>query len=97
MSEIDTYKLFRQIEARNKRKNPYKFYDNDELIDTILEKEDEIEKLQDQLQQKENIIKEVREYIEIIVKSSPSSMRKDYANMLLIDYKKVLEILDKGE
>ena len=44
-----------------------------------------------------NIIKEVREYIEIIVKSTPSSTRKDYANMLLIDYKKILEILEKGE
>ena len=44
-----------------------------------------------------NIIKEAREYIEIIVKSTPSSTRKDYANMLLIDYKKLLEILDKGE
>ena len=43
-----------------------------------------------------SIIEEVREYIEIIVKNTPSSMRKDYANMLLIDYKKLLEILDKG-
>ena len=49
------------------------------------------------LDEKENIIKEVREYIETIVKNTPSSMRKDYANMLLIDYKKLLEILDKGE
>ena len=39
-------------------------------------------------------IEQAKEYIEAIVKNTPSSMRKDYANMLLIDYKKLLEILD---
>ena len=57
----------------------------------------QISKISYLTQKKENIIKEVREYIEIIVKNTPSSTRKDYANMLLIDYKKLLEILDKGE
>lgn len=56
MSEVDTYKIFRELEARGKRANPYKFYDKDELIDEILKDEDEIERLN-------NIIKEVREYI----------------------------------
>lgn len=51
----------------------------------------------EEIERLENIIKEVREYIEIIVRNTPSSTRKDYANMLLIDYKKLLEILDKAE
>ena len=51
----------------------------------------------EEIERLNNIIKEAREYIEIIVKNTPSSTRKDYANMLLIDYKKLLEILDKGE
>ena len=48
----------------------------------------EIEKLQKQLQQKENIIKEVREYIE----SYMPNYDFDKTNLL-----KILEILDKGE
>ena len=43
--EVDTYKIFRELEAREKRANPYKFYDKDELIEEILKNEDEIERL----------------------------------------------------
>lgn len=39
-------------------------------------------------------IEQAKEYIETIVKNTPSSTRKDYSNMILIDYKKVLEILN---
>ena len=46
MSEgIKAYKLFRQLEERKKRANPYKFYDKDELIDEILKLEDKVEEL----------------------------------------------------
>lgn len=62
--EVDTYKIFRELEAREKRKNPYKSYDKDELIDEILKNEDEIERLNKKIEQYENIIKEVREKIE---------------------------------
>lgn len=48
--EVEAYKLFRQLEAREKRANPYKFYDKDELIDEILKNEDEIERLNKELQ-----------------------------------------------
>lgn len=60
-----------------------------EMDKRLDEREQEIERLH-------SIIKEAREYIEIIVKNTPSSTRKDYANMLLIDYKKLLKILDKA-
>ena len=62
----------------------------EQLLYDKINAEQKVERLQ-------NIIKEVREYIETIVKNTPSSTRKDYANMILIDYKKLLEILDKGE
>ena len=52
--EVDTYKIFRELEAREKRANPYKFYDKDELIDEILKDEDEIERLN-------NVISELEE------------------------------------
>ena len=56
MSEVDTYKIFRELEARRKRANPYTFYDKDELIDEILKDEDEIERLN-------NIINKLFEYL----------------------------------
>jgi len=47
------------------------------------------EKLNNQLQQKENIIKEVREYIE-------NNGHYDFYNLdIAVDGKKILEILDK--
>lgn len=67
------------------------------LEEKLLKKMKQAKYYKKKYQEANNIIKEVREYIEIIVKNTPSSTRKDYANMLLIDYKKLLEILDKGE
>ena len=60
IKEVDAYKIFRQLEERKKRANPYTFYDKDELIDEILKKEDEIEDLQQKVEklEKENIILE---------------------------------------
>lgn len=69
MSEgIEAYKLFRQLEERKKRVNPYKFYDKDELIDEILKLEDKVEELMELYTTErhckddyKSIIKEVRE------------------------------------
>ena len=52
----DAYKIFRELEERNKRAYPYKFYDKDELIDEILKDKDEIERLN-------NIIEKIRDYV----------------------------------
>ena len=46
---MDSYKIFRQLQEREKRANPYKFYDKDELIDEILKLEDKIEQIRDML------------------------------------------------
>ena len=84
------------LKRKNKEKKIYKDknaslqLEKQILYKALINREHEIERLN-------NIIKEAKEYIELVVKNTPSSMRKDYANMLLIDYKKLLEILDKGE
>ena len=54
-----------------------------------------IKYLQTQLQQKENIIKEVREYIEENSKSY--SLPQTIKDMRYIDFYKLLEILDKAD
>ena len=59
----DAYKIFKELEERNKRANPYKFYDKDELIDEILKDEDEIERLN-------NIINELEEYLNKVIETS---------------------------
>lgn len=41
---MDAYKIFKQLQEREKRANPYSFYDKDELIDEILKLEDKIDK-----------------------------------------------------
>ena len=76
---------------------------NIDLVDKNKKLENEIEKLKQSLEIEIDIsdgmlkaIDKAIEYIETIVKNTPSSTRKDYANMILIDYKKVLEILNKG-
>ena len=76
---------------------------NIDLVDKNKKLENEIEKLKQRLEIEIDIsdgmlkaIDKAIEYIETIVKNTPSSTRKDYANMILIDYKKVLEILNKG-
>lgn len=48
--EVDTYKIFRQLEERSKRANPYTFYDKDELIDEILKLEDNWNELEEWLE-----------------------------------------------
>lgn len=55
----DAYKIFRELEERNKRTNPYKFYDKDELIDEILKDEDEIERLNNIIKRFEEDLREV--------------------------------------
>lgn len=53
----EAYKIFRELEEQNKRANPYKFYDKDELIDEILKDEEEIERLN-------NIINELEKWLD---------------------------------
>lgn len=74
---------------------------NIDLVDKNKKLENEIEKLKQRLEVEIDIsdgmlkaIDKAVEYIKTIVKNTPSSMRKNYANMLLIDYKKLLEILE---
>jgi len=76
---------------------------NIDLVDKNKKLENEIARLKQSLEIEIDIsdgmlkaIDRAIEYIETIVKNTPSSTRKDYANMILIDYKKVLEILNKG-
>lgn len=63
--EADTYKIFRQLEERKKRANPYSFYDKDELIDEILKNEDELERYK-------NIIDKTVEYVERLTNGKTS-------------------------
>ena len=65
-----------------------KVMNNDEIRDFCIKKDLKIFELEQQLQQKENIIKEVREYIE----SYMPNYDFDKTNLI-----KLLEILDKGE
>ena len=51
----------------------------------------EYQMIENQLQQKENIIKEVREYI------MTNGIHSDYGDKGIDDENKLLEILDKGE
>lgn len=96
--EVDTYKIFRELEAREKRANPYKFYDKDELIDEILKNEDKIERLN-------NIIKETSEDLHQVVKWCCENKHNEdtIERYLVVDYGtivgKINEIrtkLDKG-
>jgi len=92
--EVDTYKIFRELEARKKRANPYKFYDKDELIDEILKDEEEIERLN-------NIIKEAKEILKFHL-SNPSGTKNgwhiDIWNSEDINkLNEYLGILDKGK
>ena len=62
------------------------------------QRDEEIQRLNNQLQQKENIIKEVREYIENYSTLRYSSMDNSNGNRLtgkLVPTDKILEILDK--
>lgn len=70
-----------------KYKDIYMEWSKEELIDHLVSNINNSEVLLSR-------IEKAKEYIEIIVKNTPSSTRKDYANMILIDYKKLLEILN---
>lgn len=102
--EVEAYKLFRQLEVREKRANLYKFYDKDELIDEILKSEDKIEELENinekislalesaetKLKQKENKEKEIREYIKQLLEYK----KEDYYKGVSLDYvERILDIL----
>ena len=81
------------LKRKNKEKNIYKSKNSTlriekmNLIKAVERKGKEIERLQDQLQQKENIIKEARE---LLNQEWYSVLRKETIT-------KVKEILDKGE
>ena len=70
-----------------KYKDIYMEWSKEELIDNLVSNINNSEVLLSR-------IEKAKEYIETIVKNTPSSTRKDYANMILIDYKKLLEILN---
>ena len=70
----DAYKIFKELEERNKRANPYKFYDKDELIDEILKDEDEIERLNKIRQQ---VIDELFELKDMIYKPETREINFD--------------------
>ena len=55
--KVDTYKIFRQLEEREKRRNPYSFYDKDELIDEILKNEDELERYKNIIEDIEKLVR----------------------------------------
>ena len=108
--EVDTYKIFRELEAREKRANPYKFYDKDELIEEILKNEDEIERLnKDRNKLYENGLndflelqkkREENEILNNIIKEVREKIENTKINCDgvaedLID--DIYEILDKGE
>ena len=77
----DAYKIFRELEERNKRANPYKFYDKDELIDEILKDEDEIERLN-------NVIKDIKSQLDYL---ETYSSKED----VFEDMKRRLDRIDK--
>ena len=69
-----------------------------DMKDRIINLKKENEYLQNQLQQKENIIKEIREYIKTqipIVKAEMGIPNINTSASELLNYEKILEILDK--
>ena len=83
MSEISEYK--EECMRRFKETQKYQKYDKEDLIDELYEKEN-------QLQQKENIIKEVREYIQDRYDGEVLTHTFDKCNV-----GELLEILGEGE
>ena len=68
--------------------------DSDEIFEIALKQQEYVDKLQSQLQQKENIIKEVREYIkrkDICIDTRKTDGSMDYVDL----EKELLGILDK--
>ena len=71
--------------------NEIKVMNNDEIRDFFIKKELKIFELEQELQQKENIIKKVREYIEEVYKRNEEGTD----NIWILDFYKISEILDK--
>ena len=85
-SAIYVNELQQEIERLNKRIEDLNIINEEhKILNGMIRKE---------LQQKENIIKEVREYIEEHIRIDDEY--PDYMEMLLEEYKELLEILDKG-
>ena len=84
--ETDVYKMFKQLEEREKRANPYTFYDKDELIDEILKQEDKIEDLQQKVEQLE------KERIEILYVLNNKMDYREFVDIV----NKIEDILNKG-
>ena len=87
MSEITINKNNKSITFTHNNIGFSQFGVADEILDLITD-------LQNQLQQKENIIKEVREYL------NKNEIEAVYLDCKLYEtkaYKDILEILDKGE
>ena len=79
--------------------NEIKVMNNDEIRDFCIKKDLKIFELEQELQQKENIIKEVREYIEENSNSNSSttltSGKTTDVEYCLVAFEDILEILDK--
>ena len=78
-----------------------KVMNNDEIRDFCIKKDLKIFELEQELQQKDNIIKEVREYIEKEKAKLPLGRNDFTCEMVYSDEvvlaNELLEILDKGE
>ena len=83
-----TLELIKQQNKEIERLNT----DKEQLTSLVNSCQKEIRKLKDQLQQKENIKKEVREYIKQFVDAQKTY---PYVDLRAFDLDKVLEILDK--
>lgn len=83
MSEIEKYK----------NRNRTLRIDKMSLLKTIERRNDEIKQLKSQLQQKENIIKEVRKKLRELVEDDGTFI----GEINYLRKKELLEILDKGE
>ena len=69
-----------------------KVMNNDEIRDFCIKKDLKIFELEQELQQKENIIKEVRKYVKQLI----DLIEKDYLKSVSLIYiEKILEILEK--
>ena len=62
----------------------------------IIEENKILKELQEELDKYEERINKAIEYINVLKETTPSSPRKDYAKMILINYGDLLDIL-KGE
>lgn len=82
--DVDTYKMFLKIREQQAKKDKYKNYSQDGLIDEILEQQEEIERLH-------NIIKEVRKLREQLSYQYYENGFEYDTPMLLKDLDKILD------